>query len=55
VVTGVSPGTSNGLSDCRFRSHLYYRIFANDAEYTEGDLSFVDFESFSSDDFSNYN
>jgi DNA-directed RNA polymerase subunit beta' len=31
------------------------RIFANDAEYTEGDLSFVDFESFSSDDFSNYN
>ncbi|GAA2044907.1 DNA-directed RNA polymerase subunit beta' [Agromyces tropicus] len=27
------------------------RIFADDASFTEGDLSFVDFDSFSSDDF----
>jgi DNA-directed RNA polymerase subunit beta' len=32
------------------------RIFAPESEFTEADLSFVDFESFSSDDFSgNYN
>ena len=32
------------------------RIFAAESEFTDADLSFVDFESFSSDDFSgNYN
>jgi DNA-directed RNA polymerase subunit beta' len=28
------------------------RIFAADSDFTDADLSFVDFESFSSDDFS---
>ncbi len=27
------------------------RIFADDAAFAEGDLSFVDFDAFSSDDF----
>jgi len=31
------------------------RIFAADSDFSDSDLSFVDFESFSSDDFSNYN
>jgi DNA-directed RNA polymerase subunit beta' len=32
------------------------RIFAAEGDFTDADLSFVDFESFSSDDFSgNYN